>query len=374
MTAGQLSLDRPQAGSLQLRLAGSWRLRDPLPSAAEVEQAFASAGLRQISFDTSQVTDWDSGLLLFLRRVLRASAALHLEADRSGLPEGVRRLLDLAEAVPERQTGAEASAEPLLAWLGRQALDAWERTRDFLAFLGGATVALGQLVRGRARFPTAEFFLVVQECGPRAFGIVSMVSLLVGLILAFMGAIQLRSFGAEIYVADLVAIGMTRDMGPIMVGIIMAGRTGAAFAAQLGTMTVNEEIDALETMGIKPLEYLVLPRMLALMAMMPLLTIYGDALGILGGGLVAITSLDVSFAQYATRTWEALELRHVFTGLLKGSTYGVIVALAGCLMGMKCGRSAEAVGQATTSAVVMSIVFIVVACGLLTVVYDVLGV
>jgi phospholipid/cholesterol/gamma-HCH transport system permease protein len=233
---------------------------------------------------------------------------------------------------------------------------------------------VGRLITGRARFPVGEFALVLQECGPGAFVIVSVVSLLVGLILAFMGAIQLRSFGAEVYVADLVAIGMTRDMGPIMVGIIMAGRTGAAFAAQLGTMTVNEEVDALQTMGIRPMEYLVLPRMLALMAMMPLLAIYGDLLGMIGGGLVGVTSLDMGVAQYAARSVDALELRHVMTGLLKGFVYGVIIALAGCMRGMQCGRSAAAVGQATTSAVVTSILAIIVACGILTVVYNVLGV
>jgi phospholipid/cholesterol/gamma-HCH transport system permease protein len=203
---------------------------------------------------------------------------------------------------------------------------------------------------------------------------VSLISLLVGLILAFMGAVQLRQFGAEIYVADLVGIGMARDMGPIMAGIIMAGRTGAAFAARLGTMMVNEEIDALETMGIDPMEYLVLPRMLALMLMMPLLALYSVALGIVGGMLVSVSALDVGFRAYLLETQSALDYSDVAGGLIKASVYGAIVALAGCLRGMQSGRSAAAVGQATTSAVVTGIVFIIVSCGVLTVVYEVLGI
>ena len=313
--------------------------------------------------------------MTFLRHTLRACAERDLESDRSGLPEGVQRLLALAEAVPEKATG-KGSQKPdgALTRIGKQALDVSAGIREAIAFVGGVTIAFGRLVTGRAKFPTSDFLVVVQECGPRALGIVSIVSVLVGVILAFMGAIQLKAFGAEIYVADLVALGMVRDMGPIMVGIIMAGRTGAAFAAQLGTMMVNEEIDALETMGIRATEYLVLPRMLALMLMMPLLTVYGDLLGILGGGLVGITSLDLGPIQYLNRSIEALEMRHVLTGLLKGTVYGIIVALAGCMRGMQCGRSAQAVGEATTSAVVSAIIGIIVSCGILTVIYDVLGV
>ena len=216
--------------------------------------------------------------------------------------------------------------------------------------------------------------MVLQNCGSDALSIVALVSVLVGLILAFMGAIQLRQFGAQIFVADLVAIGMARDMGGLMVGIIMAGRTGAAFAAQLGTMTVNEEIDALRTMGISPIEYLVLPRMLALVLMMPLLALYGMLLGMVGGLLVGIGPLELGIMQYWNHTIAAVSVTDIAGGLLKGSVYGAIVACAGCMQGMSCGRSAEAVGSATTTAVVLSIVFIIVACGLLTVVYDAVGI
>jgi phospholipid/cholesterol/gamma-HCH transport system permease protein len=375
MPSGELHVERAADGTLRILLAGTWRLGAGLPSPHEAVAAVdGSPAATRVRLDASGVDDWDSTLLTFLRHVLRACAERGLESDRGGLPEGVQRLLALAEAVPEKATARGGKKAGPLTRIGKAALDAWASVRETTAFVGGVTIAFGRLLTGRAKFPTSDFLLVVQDCGARALGIVSIVSLLVGLILAFMGSIQLSAFGAGIYVADLVALGMARDMGPIMVGIIMAGRTGAAFAAQLGTMMVNEEIDALETMGIQATEYLVLPRMLALMLMMPILTIYGDVLGMVGGGLVGVTSLDLGPIQYLDRTREALELRHVITGLIKGTVYGAIVALAGCMRGMQCGRSAQAVGQATTSAVVTSIIGIIVSCGILTVIYDVLGV
>jgi phospholipid/cholesterol/gamma-HCH transport system permease protein len=194
------------------------------------------------------------------------------------------------------------------------------------------------------------------------------------MILGILGAIQLRMFGAEIYVADLVGIGMVRMMSPIMTGIIMAGRTGAAFAAQLGTMQVNEEIDALETLGVSPMEFLVMPRMVALILMMPLLCVYADLMGILGGVLVGVGMMNISLPEYAVRTREALNLTHFWIGIFQAVVFGALVALAGCLRGMQCGRSASAVGDATTSAVVTGIVAIIVATAIITFVCNVLGV
>ncbi len=188
-----------------------------------------------------------------------------------------------------------------------------------------------------------------------------------------MGAIQLKAFGAQIYVADLVGIAMVRVMGAVMAGIIMAGRTGASYAAQLGTMQVNEEIDALQTLGISPMEFLVLPRMLALILMMPLLCVYADVMGILGGLIVGVTMLDLSPTIYLNETRASFQLTNLWIGLFYSAVFGVIIALAGCLRGIQCGRSASAVGEATTSAVVTSIVTIVVATAIITVICSVLG-
>jgi phospholipid/cholesterol/gamma-HCH transport system permease protein len=284
------------------------------------------------------------------------------------LPEGVQRLLQLAQAVPEK-AGARRSTlrPPVFQRIGESALARWDGGRDVLAFLGENARAFGNLLRGRAQFRWADARLVMQECGPEALGIVALINFLVGLILAFVGAVQLTQFGASIYVADLVAIGAVREMGCIMTGIILCGRTGAAFAAQLGSMKVNEEIDAFRTFGIAPVEFLVLPRVLALVLMMPLLCVFADLIAIFGGYVVSVAMLDVTPALYIDRTIEAITLKSFLLGVFKGSFFGVLVALTGCLRGMQCGNNAAAVGQATTSAVVAGITSIIVADGVFAV-------
>jgi phospholipid/cholesterol/gamma-HCH transport system permease protein len=227
---------------------------------------------------------------------------------------------------------------------------------------------------GKATFRRVDLFLLLQECGAQALPVVSLISLLLGLILGFVGAIELKLFGAQVFVADVVGVGMVRVMSAIMTGIIMAGRTGAAFAAQLGTMEVNEEIDALKTLGISPMEFLVLPRMIALVIMMPLLCIYADLMGVLGGLIVGVGMLDLGLTEYMNRTREALTLTIFGVGLFHSVVFGVLVALSGCLRGMQCQRSASAVGYAATSAVVTSIVSIIVATAIITFVCQVLGI
>ena len=258
--------------------------------------------------------------------------------------------------------------------VGKSALATHESAREMLTFVGEATLAFLKFLTGKASFRRSDLTLIMQECGFQALPIVSLISLLVGMILGFLGAIQLRMFGAEIYVADLVGIGMVRMMSPIMTGIIMAGRTGAAFAAQLGTMQVNEEIDALETMGVSPMEFLVMPRMVALILMMPLLCVYADLMGILGGAFVGVGMMNISVTEYAVRTRDALSLTHFWIGIFQAVVFGALVALSGCLRGMQCGRSASAVGDATTSAVVTGIVAIITATAIITFVCNVLGV
>ncbi len=375
-TACELGFDRPADDTLLLRLTGSWTLRDDLPTIDALRREIEGAsGLRRVSFDAQGLGEWDSGLLTFLVKVVDQCSGADLEADRSGLPEGVRRLLDLAFAVPERKGARrEATRDAFLVRLGKSTQSALDGSREMVAFLGSVTVAFGRFLRGKAQYRRSDFVEIIQECGANAFGIVSLISFLVGLILAFMGAVQLRQFGAQIFVADLVGLGMARDMGAMMTAIIMAGRTGAAFAAQLGTMTVNEEVDALTALGISPMEFLVLPRMVALMLMMPLLCLYANLLGILGGFFVGVSMLDITATSYFNQTQAAVTLGDFAGGLVKASIYGAIVAVSGCLRGIQSGRSASAVGAAATSAVVTAIVGIVVAAGLLQVIYDVLGI
>jgi phospholipid/cholesterol/gamma-HCH transport system permease protein len=367
----------PSTGdTVRLQLSGSWRLTRSLPAASDIEKELEGRpGLRRVAFDAAGLADWDSGLLTFLRKLDAALGETDLQVDRSGLPEGARRLLRLAAAVPERAgAGRAAAAEPFLARVGKETLDLVRGSGEVVAFLGEITIALGRLVRGKARFRRSDLMLTLQEVGAQALPIVSLISFLVGVILAFLGSVQLLQFGAQIFVAPLVAIGMARDMAAMMVGIILAGRTGAAFAAQLGTMQVNEEIDALSTFGFVPMDFLVLPRVLALVVMTPLLCLYADLMGILGGAFVGVTFLDLPSVTYFQATADGVRLIDFAGGLIKAAVYGIVVAVAGCLRGIQCGRSSAAVGQATTSAVVTSIIFIVVSMAVLTVVYNALGI
>jgi len=295
--------------------------------------------------------------------------------DLDGLPEGARKLLALANAVPGKKGGKRAlGPASFLSRVGAETLDLFYASRDMLAFIGEAFVAFVRFVRGKARFQASDLTRVLQECGIEALPIVSLISLLVGLILAFVGAVQLMLFGAQIYVANLVGIAMIRVMGAVMTGIIMAGRTGASFAAQLGAMEVNEEIDAFRAMGISPMEYLVLPRILGLTLMMPLLCLYADFMGILGGLIVGIGMMDLSLVEYYNQTKGAVGLNNLWIGIVQSIIFGVLVAVAGCLRGMQCSRSASAVGDAATSAVVTGIVSIIVATAVVTVICNVMGI
>lgn len=362
------------SGSLTLSLSGDWRLSDSLPPRDALKREIANnPSIHTIGFEAARLAGWDSGLLAFLRDIAASCASRKIELRLDGLPAGVRRLMTLAATGPGHAEGqhGRTTAQPLER-LGGLSVAGASAVTETLGFLGEVMAAFFRMLKGKTRFRGHDFLRLIQECGVDALPIVSLISILVGLILAFVGAIQLRMFGAQIYIANLVGISMVRAMGAIMTGIIMAGRTGASFAAAIGTMQVNEEIDALRTSGIPPIDFLVLPRVLALAVMMPLLTLYADIMGILGGLIVAVAGLDINMFEYLNQTKLAINLTNVGIGVFSGLVFGVLVGLAGCLRGVQCGRSASAVGSATTSAVVSGIVSIIVATAVITVVCDVL--
>jgi phospholipid/cholesterol/gamma-HCH transport system permease protein len=373
---GEMSFSRPTEDTLLVRLAGDWTIKEELPAVEEVQkQADSGPPLQRIAFDTEGLGRWDSGFITFLIKLFDQFNRSQIDTDKEGLPEGVRRLLDLATAVPEKKDARKAAVqEPFLVQIGKASMDVARQVTALTTFLGEATMAFGRFLVGKAKFRRTDLWLTIQQCGADALPIVSLISFLVGMILAFVGAVQLALFGAQIYIANLVGIAMAREMGAIMTAIIMAGRTGAAFAAQIGTMQVNEEVDALTTMGISPMEFLVLPRMLALIVMMPLLCLYSDLVGILGGFVVGTGMFDISFTQYMEQTKASLNLAQFGIGVFKSAIFGVIVAIAGCLRGMESGRSASAVGDAATSAVVTSIVLIIVLDGIFAVVTNIIGI
>jgi phospholipid/cholesterol/gamma-HCH transport system permease protein len=372
----EMSFSRPTEDSLLVRLAGDWTIEEKLPAVEEVQkQADSRPSFQRIAFDTQDLGRWDSGLITFLIKLFDQFSQSQIDTDKEGLPDGVRRLLDLAAAVPEKKDARKVAVrEPFLVQVGKASMDLARQVTGLTAFLGEATIAFGRFLVGKAKFRRTDLWLTIQQCGADALPIVSLISFLVGLILAFVGAVQLAMFGAQIYIANLVGIAMAREMGAIMTAIIMAGRTGAAFAAQIGTMQVNEEVDALKTMGISPMEFLVLPRMLALILMMPLLCLYSDLVGILGGFVVGTGMFDISFTQYMEQTSTSLNLTHFSIGVFKSAVFGVVVAIAGCLRGMESGRSASAVGDAATSAVVTSIVLIIVLDGIFAVITNIIGI
>jgi phospholipid/cholesterol/gamma-HCH transport system permease protein len=362
--------------SLAISLSGDWLLGNALPNVDSVlERLSATPGPSAVRFEADALGEWDTGLVAALVAIRRSAETNGVPLDDSGLPDGARQLVALAFAVKEREGARRLTKDRgFLESVGEKSLRVVERSRDLLGFLGELVLSFGRLLRGKATYLRSDLVQYIQEAGAEALPIVSLISFLIGMIFAFVGVMQLNNFGAGIYTADLVAVAMVREMAPIMTAIIMAGRTGAAYAAQIGTMKVNEEVDALTTLGMHPIDFLVTPRVLALVIMMPMLTLYGSLMGILGGAAVGLAMLDASLVQYITQTVNSVGLNSLLGGLFKSVVYGSLVAIAGCQQGMACGNSAMAVGQSTTRAVVMGIVLIVVSAAILTVIYINLGI
>ena len=376
MTKTTLSFSEGEQGSLAISLAGDWLLNSDLPAPESVlDRLSQTPKPTSVTFETELLGDWNTGLVKALIAIVQTARANGVEIDDSGLPTGARRLVALAFAVEEREGARRVfKQKSFLEQVGESTLAGLASGRELLNFTGELVLSCGRFLRGKATFQRSDVIQYIQEAGAEAFPIVSLICFLIGMIYAFVGVMQLQMFGAGIYTADLVALAMIREMSAIMTGIIMAGRTGAAYAAQIGTMKVNEEVDALTTLGMNPIDFLVTPRVFALIVMMPLLTLYASLMGIIGGALVGVSMLDVSLLQYALQTLEAIDLSSLFGGLFKSIVYGILIALAGCQQGMACGNSALAVGQCTTKAVVMGIVLIVISASILTVIYINLGI
>lgn len=352
-----------------LCLRGDWRgrvdLQLPQPPGTPAPAKDESGTEAPWRLDGSGLTFWDS-------RLAAALWALGRPLDTQRLPEGLRATLSLAGEHANAAPPA-APAPDTLTRVGLRVSTGGERARTSLAFVGQTLQAAVRALGGRSAMRREDLVWQLQQTGPASLPIVSLVSFLVGLIIAYMGAAQLQRFGAQIYIADLVTIGVVREIAALMAGVILAGHVGAAFAAQLGSMQANEEIDALQALGLDPFEHLVLPRVLAMLLMAPLLTAYAALVGLVAGLLVAVGIYRVEPFEYLFRCFDALTLTHVSIGLFKGTVYAVLVALAGCRQGLNAGRSAQAVGEATTAAVVQAIVWIVVAASLMTILFQRLG-
>jgi phospholipid/cholesterol/gamma-HCH transport system permease protein len=357
--------------SLVAVLGGDWRLEqgaprfEPLVEAASPAAGPNGGAMRAMVFESGSLGAWDSSLLIFLLQAQDYAEAHTLDFDASGLPDRVTRLLALSRAVPERVVEADAPKISPVARAGNAAMSAWDSGLEAVTFTGQVTDSVIRLLLRRVRMRWRDFWVVVQTNSSGALPIVTLIATLIGVIIAFLGVVVLRRFGAGYYVSYLVGYGILREMGALMTGIIMAGRTGAAFAAELGSMKITEEIDAYTTLGISPIDHLVLPRVLGLFVMMPLLVIYANFIAIAGGMIVAIGLLDLTPTQFVGGLLSVVTLSDAMLGVFKGGIFGLIIGLAGCMKGLQTGSDAGAVGRSATSAVVLGITLIIVANALI---------
>lgn len=354
-----------------LVISGNWQLGKTPDSSGLI--AAIPPNARVIELIPRELGHWDSSLAITVLEISRWCKNNSIEFNIAHAPQGLQQLLRLATDVPAYEHTSEIKPTSVRTAAYKSLTALGQEVRLTLTFIGDTSLAFTRWIRGSAKTRRSDIFYFIQQAGPQALAIVTLISVLVGMILAYLGSVQLRQLGAQVYVANLVSLGMVREMGALMTAVIMAGRTGAAYAAQLGTMQVNDEIDALKVMGIPSVEFLVLPRMLALVFVMPLLCIYSDIIGMAGGAFTA-ANMDVSFTQYVLQTQDAVDWVDISTGIVKSIFFGVLIAIAGCQAGLQCGRNSNAVGMAATNAVVRAIVYLVVADAAFNILYDKLGI
>jgi phospholipid/cholesterol/gamma-HCH transport system permease protein len=340
----------------------------------ETIEILKRSSARLIVVDASKIDYCDGsgiGLLLDVRRRQQRTGG---KVEIRGLQEEFQRLLDAFDPSEFKAPEEERSkAGDLPEEIGRATVTVWEDTRALISFVGELCVALMYGISRPRQVRWKDVLLVAETAGVNALPIIALTSFLIGLIMAFQAAIPMRQFGAEIFVANLIGLSMLRELGPLMTAIILAGRSGSAFAAELGTMKVNEEIDALTTMGLDPVRFLVVSRVIAAVLMTPLLTVFANLLGVMGGSVVLL-SLGFPLITYFNQLLTAVTYGDLLGGLLKSFVFGILVAGIGCLRGIQTGTGASAVGESTTRAVVSGIVIIVVTDGIFSVVYFYLGI
>ncbi len=331
---------------------------------------------KRLTVKTHQVKEWDGtglGVLVQLRCDCE-KAKIEWQIESDGDPKGFARTLrELKELEPHCQGIARPRPSPLV-WLGDQSYRLSSEFFRLTAFVGDLTLALWQTLRHPFRARWGNMLYYMDRTGTEALPITSMITFLMGLILGFQAALQMQKLAGDMYVADLVGLSITRELGPLMVAMICTGRAGSAFAAEIGTMRVNDEVDALTTMGIDRTCFLIVPKVIGLTVVMPLLTLYGDLMGVLGGLLATTLTLEIGVQSYISRTLEVLTFWDVGQGMIKSVVFALLIAGVGCLRGLQAERSAEDVGRSTTSAVVSGVFLIVLFDAALTIVFSRFGV
>ena len=368
-TASAQAIAQIAGDALEVTLTGAWQITAERPA---WRQVLGAAQPGRVRLKAERVERWDTSLLLFLFEVQEWCRVTGAYCDVDALPEKIRTLLSQLAVAHETSVPFDRS-ENFLTAVGNASLDTVVKARAYSRFVGECVLGAVRLIRRPQKFRWRDCVHEMQQCGAMALPIVSLISFLVGVTLAYTGAIVLRQYGGDIYIADLIGLSMVREMGAVMTAVVIAGRTGAAFAATIGNMKANEEIDALESLGIPTVQFLVFPRIVALGIMMPLLTLYADALGILGGMAVALGLLRIPPAAYWTEMLTIVDLSDLWVGVIKATTFGLIIGLSGCLRGLQAERSAAGVGRAATSAVVTALLLLVIADAIHAVLFNILG-
>jgi phospholipid/cholesterol/gamma-HCH transport system permease protein len=355
---------------LVVSVGGDWRITGQHP---RWEDAVRNQASRVLVVRADQLGGWDSSLALYLRAARVWSEKYGAKVTFEGMPAAAEKLADLLAKKPTQPAKA-AGLPDLFTALGSATFKLWSEIKDLAQLVGECVFSGGRFMRGQAQFRWRDCFAEMQQCGAMALPIVGLISFLVGITLAYTGSIVVRQYGGDIWVADMVGLAVIREMGPMMAAIVLAGRTGAAYAATLGNMKANEEIDALSTLGVSPIDFLVMPRIVALFCMMPFLALYSDCLGLLGGmAIAAAKPLNIPPNLYWSETQTIVDLSDINSGLIKAAFFGLLIGIAGCLRGLQAERSAAGVGQAATAAVVTGILLIIVADSVFAVIFNILG-
>lgn len=360
---------QPEGNGLDVVVGGNWQVTEAWPRWSEL---VGKSTPKSVRLRSEALGRWDTSLLLFVMDVQTWCQEAGVPCDEAQLPADIRTLVTQLAAAKPKSAPADR-AEGFLTTVGFATLATRRHAAQIFHFVGETVLSSVRLARNPLKFRWRDWVYEMQQCGAMALPIVSLISFLVGVTLAYTGAIVLRQYGGDIYIADLIGLSMVRETGAVMTAVVLAGRTGAAFAATLGNMKANEEIDALETLGISPVQFLVLPRLLALAIMTPLLAVYSNALGMIGGMAVALGTLSIQPSAYWAEMQTSIDLSDLNVGIIKALAFGIIIGVSGCLRGLQAERSAAGVGRAATSAVVTAILLLVVADALFAVVFNILG-
>jgi phospholipid/cholesterol/gamma-HCH transport system permease protein len=357
--------------TLTVRLGGDWRITEKHP---DWEDVLDGRQPQVVVLSGQDLGAWDSSLALFIRCVQLWSAKCGATLTLEHLPAGAVRVAASLAREPQMPAAQPLGLPDLPTAVGTETVRLWRETKDFSQLVGECVFSMGRFFRAQAHFRWRDCFAEMQQCGAMALPIVGLISFLVGVTLAYTGSLVVRQYGGDIWIADMVGLAVVREMGPMMAAIVLAGRTGAAFAATLGNMKANEEIDALSTLGVSPIDFLVMPRIVALFCMMPFLALYSDGMGILGGmAIAAAPPLNIPVSLYWAEMQTIVDLSDINSGILKAAAFGLLIGLAGCWRGLQADRSAAGVGRAATAAVVTSILLIIVADALFAVAFNILG-